>query len=168
MKKILLLVEEGYEDLELHYPRLRLQEENMTTVVAGPQEKGLYKGKRGYPCVADSSFDQIHGKDFCAVIIPGGHAPDKLRMNPKVLAIMEEFHKQKKLIAFICHAGSVPISAKILSNVTCTSYLSIKDDLINAGANWVDKSVVVDSHFISSRTPADLPDFCRAIIAHLR
>ncbi|MGE4574110.1 DJ-1/PfpI family protein, partial [Parachlamydia sp.] len=86
---------------------------------------------------------------------------------PKVLEITQQFHKQKKLIAFICHAGWIPISAKIINGIKCTSYISIKDDMVNAGVKWVDEAVVVDQHFISSRSPDDLPKFCPAIIEYL-
>ena len=95
------------------------------------------------------------------------YAPDKLRIHPKFLEVTKRFHKKGKLIAFICHAGWVPISAQILEGVTCTSYIAIKDDIVNAGANWVDEPVVIDRHFISSRFPNDLPHFCQAIIEFL-
>ena len=101
------------------------------------------------------------------MIVPGGYAPDILRRLPDLLQIVEEFNKQKKIIAFICHAGWVPISAKVLKGVKCTSHFSIKDDMVNAGALWVDESVVVDHHIISSRCPDDLPNFCRAILEFL-
>jgi protease I len=101
------------------------------------------------------------------LIIPGGFAPDKLRRDSKVLELVQKFHQKEKVIAFICHAGWVPISAKVIKNVKCTSTIAIKDDLINAGANWVDEAVVVDRHFISSRTPKDLPEFCLSIIQAL-
>jgi len=164
MKKILIFVHQDYEDLELHYPRLRLMEEGMQVVIAGPKLQEIYKGKKGYPCQADITFDDVKVSEYSALIIPGGFAPDKLRMIPKVLEIVREFHAKEKLIAFICHAGWVPVSAGILKGVKCTSYIAIKDDLVNAGALWEDRSVVQDRHFISSRHPNDLPDFCKAII----
>lgn len=166
-KKILFYVENEYEDLELHYPKIRLLEEGAKVVIAGPKGKTLYTGKHSLPCQSDISFDDVKVKDFDGLIIPGGYAPDHLRKLPKVLELTREFDKQKKLIAFICHAGWIPASSKILKGVKCTSYGSIKDDLINAGANWVDKGVVVDKHFISSRDPHDLPVFCPAIIEFL-
>lgn len=166
-QKILILVADEYEDLELQYPKYRLIEEGAKVVIAGPKEKETYKGKKGYPCVADISFDAVHPEEFDALIIPGGYAPDKLRTNPKVLEITRHFHEKEKLIAFICHAGWVPISAKVIKDVKCTSYFAIKDDMINAGAQWVDASVVIDRHFISSRCPDDLPHFCIEIINYL-
>jgi protease I len=165
---ILLFVENQYEDLELQYPKYRLIESGAKAVVAGPKEGEIYKGKNGYPQKADLSFDRVNPVDFQALIIPGGYAPDHLRINSKVLEIVKHFHENQKLIAFICHAGWVPISAGVLKGVKCTSYKAIKDDMVNAGAQWVDEPVVVDRHFISSRSPSDLPFFCPAILHFLQ
>ena len=161
---VLVFVEHLYEDLELWYPKIRLIEAGMDVTVAGP-EKITYAGKNGYPCKADQTLEETHANDFDALVIPGGFAPDKLRRIPKVLALVREFDKAGKPIAMICHAGWVPISAKILKGRKVTGVSAIKDDLENAGATFLDQSVVVDGHIISSRTPADLPDFCRAILA---
>lgn len=165
-QKILLFVADEYEDLELQYPKYRLREAGKKVVVAG-EKKESYKGKHGYPCTADVTFKEIRVDDFDALVIPGGYAPDKLRKIPRVLEITRKFASQKKLIAFICHAGWIPISAKILKGIRCTSYISIKEDILNAGGKWMDKSVVIDRHFISSRFPEDLPDFCSAILSYL-
>lgn len=167
MKKILILVHEIYEDLELWYPKIRLEEAGFKTVVAGPEAGMIYKGKHGYPCKSDISIDQIEAESFLGLVIPGGFAPDKLRRIPKVLQTVQEMDKAKKPIAFICHAGWVPISAKILKNRHVTGVNAIKDDLENAGALFFDKPVVVDKNLISSRTPADLPDFCKALLKYL-
>lgn len=166
-KRILIFIENVYEDLEVQYPKYRLLEEGAKITIAGPVAKEIYKGKYGYPCKADISFDEVDINAYDALIIPGGYAPDKLRRSAKVLEITRKFHEKKKLIAFICHAGWVPISAKVLKGIKCTSFMAIKDDMENAGANWEDSAVVVDSHFISSRTPDDLPQFCQAIIKFL-
>lgn len=167
-KKILIFVADHYEDLELHYPRLRLQEAGAAKVlVAGPEKGNIYKGKHGYPVQTDLSFDEVDVNQFDALIIPGSYAPDLLRTIPKVLEITKQFDSQKKLVAFICHAGWVPISAQILHGVKATSYKAIKDDMINAGVEWMDAPVVIDRHFISSRFPPDLPHFCAAIIQYL-
>lgn len=166
-QKILILVADDYEDLELHYPRLRLIEAGKDIVIAGEKKGEAYKSKHGYPIKAAASFDEISVNDFAGVVIPGGFAPDKLRAIPKVLEILKQFNEKKKLVAFICHAGWVPVSAKILKDVKCTSYHTMKDDVINAGANWVDEEVVVDRHFISSRCPDDLAKFCAAILKYL-
>jgi protease I len=162
-KNVLLFVEDLYEDLELLYPKIRLKEEGAKTVVAAPELR-LYRGKNGYPLKADVTVDNVRVRDFDALVIPGGYAPDRLRRYPRILEIVEEFDSARKPIAFICHAGWVPISAKILKEKNATSVRAIKDDMENAGVAWEDTSVVVDGHLISSRTPEDLPDFCKAII----
>ncbi len=165
-RRVLVLVEQAYEDLELWYPKIRLEEEGMRVVVAGP-ERIRYTGKHGYPCTPDRTLDQVSAEDFDALVIPGGWAPDKLRRLPAVLALVRAFDAGQKPVAMICHAGWVPISAKILEGRQVTGVAAIRDDLENAGARFLDQSVVVDGHLISSRTPADLPDFCRALIASL-
>jgi len=166
-QRVLVFVEQVYEDLELWYPKLRLIEAGMEVVVAGP-EKIVYAGKNGYPCKADRTLDEVKSEEFDALVIPGGFAPDKLRRLPRVLELVREFDKAGKPIAMICHAGWVPISAKILKGRKVTGVSAIKDDLENAGATFLDQAVVVDGHIISSRTPADLPDFCRAILAAMK
>jgi protease I len=168
MKRIVIFVEDLYEDLELWYPKMRLEEEGHKVMVAGPTAGGrIYNGKHGYPCKADVSIDQIESKAFDAMMIPGGFAPDKLRRIKKLLDLTAEFHAQGKLIAFICHGGWVPISAKILKGKKATSFIAIKDDMENAGCIWSDEAVVVDKNLISSRTPVDLPFFSKAMIAFL-
>lgn len=165
-KKILFFAEEMYEDLELWYPKIRLMEEGAAAIVAAPEAK-IYKGKNGYPAKADVSVNDVRVKEFDALVIPGGYAPDKLRRYAKILEITQQFHTDHKPIAFICHAGWVPVSAKILKGKHATSVKAIKDDMENAGVIWEDAPVVVDGNLISSRTPEDLPDFCRAIIRAL-
>ena len=167
-QKILILTADNYEDLELHYPRLRLLEAGKEITIAGVKKGNVYKSKHGYECKADASFDEISVDDFDAVIIPGGYAPDTLRAIPRVLDIVRQFNAQGKLIAFICHAGWIPASANLLKGIKCTSYAAIKDDMINAGGKWVNEEVVVDKNFISSRCPDDLPKFCVAIINYLK
>jgi protease I len=165
-RRVLVLVESAYEDLELWYPALRLREEGMEVVVVGP-ERILYTGKNGYPCKPDRTLDEVDAADFDALVIPGGWAPDRLRRDARVLALTRAFDRDAKPIAMICHAGWVPISARILEGRKVTGVSAIKDDLENAGATFVDQSVVVDGHLVSSRRPADLPDFCKALIALL-
>ena len=162
--RLLCFVGEIYEDLELWYPKLRLQEAGAHVTVAGPEEGGTYSGKHGYPCVADAAIADMEVDDFHGVICPGGFMPDKLRRDAKVLELIQGFHEQQKLVAAICHGGWMPISAKVYSGVRVTGSPGIKDDLENAGAIWEDAPVVVDRHFVSSRRPDDLPDFCRGII----
>ena len=165
-KRILFFAGPLYEDLELWYPKIRLEEEGAATTVAGLGEK-TYQGKRGYPITVDTDVDRIDPAQFDGLVIPGGFAPDQLRRSEKVLQITREIYRAGKPLAFICHAGWVPISAKILKGKRATSVRAIKDDMENAGVIWEDAPVVVDGNLISSRTPADLPHFCRALIAAL-
>ena len=166
-KKILMFVDDIYEDLELWYPKIRFVEEGAEVIVAGSYKMKVYSGKHGYPCKSDASFEEINVGEFDALVIPGGFAPDKLRREKKVLDITRDIFNSGKLVAHICHAGWIPISAGIMKGFKCTSSPGIKDDLINAGAEWINAAVVVDRNMISSRSPADLPEFCRAIIKTL-
>lgn len=166
-RRILFFVAPLYEDLELWYPKIRLEEEGYETVVAGLGE-AHYQGKRGYPITADTSVDAVRAEDFDALVIPGGYAPDIMRRSERLLTITRAMHEAGKPIAFICHAGWVPISAGIVRGRRGTSVGAIKDDLVNAGMVWEDAAVVVDGNLISSRTPADLVPFTRAIIAALK
>lgn len=166
-KKILFFAAALYEDLELWYPKIRLEEEGAVCVVAGLGEQ-TYAGKHGYPVTPDATVDEVSAKDFDALVIPGGFAPDKLRRSPKVLQLTRDFHNTGKPVAFICHAGWVPISAGIVRGRRGTSVDAIRDDLVNAGMLWEDAPVVVDGNMITSRRPGDLPDFCKAIIKALR
>jgi protease I len=131
------------------------------------QELKTYRGKHGYPAQADLRLEEARCADFDGLLIPGGFMPDKLRRDGKVLSITREFHEQGKLVAFICHGGWIPISAKILKGRRATGSLGIKDDLENAGAIWVDEAVVRDGNLISSRTPPDLPAFAKAMVDFL-
>jgi protease I len=164
--RILILVEQNYEDLELWYPRIRLEEEGMKVEIAGPECRN-YSGKNGYPCLPDLTIDKVNTAHYDGLVIPGGWAPDKLRRIPRVLEIVREFQHDVKTIGMICHAGWVPISAGIIRGRKVTGVSAIKDDLENAGATFIDLSVVIDGNLVSSRTPADLPDFCRGLIANL-
>jgi protease I len=166
-KSVLFFAAPLYEDLELWYPKIRLEEEAARTVVAGVGER-TYQGKRGYPLTVDANVDDVRAADFDALVIPGGYAPDILRRFPKVLALTREIFDAGKPVAFICHAGWVPISAGIVRGKRGTSVGAIRDDLVNAGMLWEDSPVVVDGNLISSRTPADLPQFMRALLAALR
>jgi protease I len=166
-QRILFFAGPLYEDLELWYPKIRLEEEGASTTVAGLGEK-TYQGKRGYPLTVDTSVDEIDAASFHGLVIPGGFAPDMMRRYEKVLQLTRDIYKAGKPIAFICHAGWVPISAKILKGKRATSVRAIKDDMENAGVIWEDSAVVVDGNLISSRTPADLPPFCKALIAALK
>jgi protease I len=165
-KKVLFFAAPLYEDLELWYPKIRLEEEGAQCVVAGLGEP-TYQGKRGYPVTPDTTVDQVSAGDFDGLVIPGGYAPDILRRHRKVLELTREIFEAGKPVAYICHAGWVPISAGIVRGRRGTSVGAIKDDLVNAGMIWEDSPVVVDGNMITSRTPADLGPFCRAIIGAL-
>lgn len=162
-KKILLFVEDQYEDLELWYPKIRLSEEGAECIVAGPELK-VYRGKHGYPCKPETTLDAVTPHNFDGLVIPGGYAPDKLRRMSVVLSITRAIFDAGKPVAYICHAGWVPISAKIVHGKRVTSVKAIRDDMENAGGIWEDAAVVIDGNMITSRTPEDLPQFCTAII----
>jgi len=163
-QKILMFVGDVYEDLELWYPKLRLIEAGGQVVVAGDEAGKQYAGKNGYPCVSDAAIVDMNSDDFSGLVVPGGFMPDRLRRDPKVLQLVREFDEAGKLVAAVCHGGWIPISAGVYRGVQVTGSPGIKDDLINAGAIWQDKSVVVDRHFVSSRKPDDLPCFCKGIL----
>jgi protease I len=166
-KTLLTFVDEIYEDLELWYPKVRLEEANYTMRLAA-LELRTYIGKHGYPAKSDLLLKDARSRDFCGLLIPGGFMPDKLRREAKVLSLTREFFKQGKLVAFICHGGWIPISAKILKGKRVTGSLGIKDDLENAEGIWVDEPVVVDGNLISSRTPKDLAPFAKAMVDWLQ
>ena len=163
-RRFLILLGDDYEDLEVWYPKLRMEEAGAEVVTAGPNGGVGHVGKHGYPCKADESIADMQEKDFDGILLPGGWMPDKLRRDPVTLKLIHEFDTSKKLIAAICHGGWLAISAKIYSGVQVTGSPGIKDDLINAGAIWNDAPVIVDRHFVSSRKPGDLPEFCKAMI----
>lgn len=165
-RRVLAFVGDVYEDLELLYPRLRLIEEGAQVTLAGLDDAGTtYTGKHGYPVKSDASVHETQPDDFDALLIPGGFMPDKLRRDRRVLEITRAMHEAGKPVAHICHGGWIPISAGIVQGFTVTSTPGIRDDLTNAGAEWVDREVVVDRNQVTSRRPDDLPAFCRAIIA---
>jgi len=160
----LCFVGDDYEDLELWYPRLRLREAGAQFHVAGQEARKKYIGKNGYPCDSDIAIQGLRAADYSGLICAGGWMPDKLRRDPEVLRITREFAQSGKLVAAICHGGWIPISAGVYKGVKVTGSPGIKDDLVNAGAIFEDAPVIVDRHFVSSRKPDDLPDFCRAIL----
>lgn len=162
-KRILSLVSEDFDDLELFYPMLRLKEEGAFVDVAGVEKKS-YLGKFGLTVEADLSFDKVDISTYDAILVPGGWAPDKLRRYESVLTFVRTMNEKKRVIGMICHAGWVLSSADILKGRTVTSTPGIKHDLMHAGAHWVDEAVVVDGNLISGRRPPDLPYYLPKLI----
>ena len=165
-KKVLIPIGPLYQDLEVWYPKLRLTEAGAEVTCAGIGDKS-YKGKNGYPIDVDVQIEECSAADFDAIVIPGGWAPDKIRMNEHAVNIVKTMFDEGKVVASICHAGWVLVSAGLLEGKKVTSYIAIKDDMIAAGADWTDGEVVVDENLITSRKPDDLPAFCREIIRQL-
>lgn len=168
MKKIVVLIEDSYQVLEVWYPYFRLKEEGFEVILAGTGRKDTYLSKEGYPAKEDRPVSKLKAADFEAVIIPGGYAPDILRRDKEVNNFVREVFKRGKVVAAICHGGWVLVSSNILKGKTVTGFFAIKDDLVNAGAKFIDKEVVVDNNIITSRKPEDLPAFLQAIISKLR
>ena len=162
-QKIAILVEQLYEDQELWYPYYRLKEAGYDVKIVGPEKKTYYS-KHQHPVLADLSIDETGAEDFVGVVIPGGYAPDHMRRSPKMISFVRKIFEKDGLVAAICHAGWVLISAGILNDKDATCFFSIKDDLINAGANYLDQEVVVDHHLVTSRSPKDLPAYLPAIL----
>jgi protease I len=164
-KRVAILVDTMYQEMELWVPLYRLREAGAEVVTVGATKGATYTSKLGYPAVADLSYDDVRAGDFDGVIVPGGYAPDHMRRHAKCNAFVAELNKQGKLVAAICHAGWVLCSAHgMLKGRRVTSFFAIKDDMINAGAKWEDSEVVVDGNLVTSRKPDDLPAFCRACV----
>ena len=164
--KIIQLVSDDFEDLELWCPVMRLREEGIQVDLVA-EIKGEYTGKYGVHCVATKTFDEVDPKEYDGILVPGGWAPDKLRRFPKVLEMVKSMNDDGKLIGEICHAGWVLISAGILNGRKVTSTPGIKDDMKNAGATWLDEAVVVDGNIISARRPPDIPEYNKALVESL-
>jgi protease I len=162
-KKIAILVDTLYQEMEVWYPLFRFQEAGATVVTVGAKAGETYGSKLGYPVKAQLSYDDARASDFDGVVVPGGYAPDHIRRHAKANQFVHDMDAQGKLVAAICHGGWVLCSAGgMLKGRKATSFFAIKDDLINAGANWVDAEVVVDNNLVTSRKPDDLPAFCKA------
>jgi protease I len=162
-RRVAILAENDYEDLELWYPLLRLRESGAEVTIVGAGAPS-YTSKHGYPVPTDTSADRVNAADFDAIIIPGGYAPDHMRRHAAMVHLVREAVHQGKVVAAICHAGWLLASANVLRNKRVTGFFSIKDDLINAGGLYEDSAVVQDENLITSRMPDDLPEFCRTII----
>ena len=164
-KKIALLVGKDFEDMEVMYPLYRLIEAGFSVDVIGEDPAGTkYMGKNGYPCVSTLEIAKAKAKDYSGLVAPGGWMPDKLRRNPQVLKLVADIDKQGGAIASICHGPWILISAGIVRGKKMTSTPALKDDLVNAGAKWVDDEVTVDGRMVTSRKPDDLPAFMREIL----
>ncbi len=166
-KTIVIFLENYFQELEAWYPYYRFKEEGAEVLFVAPEKGKKYHGKSGYPAVSERSIDEVTESDIDALIIPGGFAPDYMRRNEEMLELVREMNKKGKIVAAICHAGWMLASADIIKGRRVTSFFSIKDDMIHAGATWVDDEVVKDGNIITSRNPDDLPAFCSAIIRAL-
>ncbi len=162
--KIAILIDQLFQDSEVTDPKEKLEAVGFEVHLIGPNTQEEYVGKKNTKLKADKSIDNVNAKDYAGLVIPGGWAPDKMRMNLKMVKFVEDINVKKKPIACICHGGSMLVEADIVKGTRLTSYVSIRTDLINAGARWVDKEVVVDENLVTSRTPADLPAFCSEFI----
>ncbi len=166
MKKIAVLIEDNFNEFELIYPYYRLKEAGFDSVLVGTDKKA-YHSKAGLVVQSEVSISDVGFNEFAGVVIPGGYAPDRLRRNQRILDFVRDMFNKENLVAAICHGGWVLISARVVNGVTLTGFYSIKDDLKNAGAKFVDEEVVVDGNLITSRGPSDLPAFMREIIKFL-
>ena len=167
-KKVAILVDESYQVLEVWYPFYRLREEGFEVVTVGNGTRDTFPSKEGYPCKVDRSINDVHAKDFDAVVIPGGWAPDFLRRYPKIVQFVKDLNAAGKVVASICHGGWMLVSADCVRGKKATSFMSVKDDMIAAGAKYVDAETVVDGNLITARKPDDLPAFVREIIRKLK
>lgn len=166
-KKIAFLATNGFEDSEFLYPYIRVKEAGHDPTIIS-LTKDTIKGKHGVPMNPDLDISEADPDEYDALILPGGaNNPDRLRRHQNILDFVAKINEKHKLIAAICHAGWVLISAKILNDRKATSFFAIKDDMINAGVEFKDQSVVIDDNLITSRNPDDLPDFMKAILDYL-
>jgi protease I len=164
MRKILIMVDEGVEDSEFIYPYYRLQEEGYKVVIVASKAGETYIGKHGVPIKSEVSADDVNVEEYDALIIPGGRAPDRMRINENLVKIVKEAYDKGKVIAAICHGPQMLIEANVLRGKKATCWKSVATDLKNAGAKYIDKPIVVDGNIITSRMPADLPRFCQETI----
>ena len=167
MDKALVLVENGFEDRELFYPFYRLQEACYDATIVGPSSNTVYRGVYGVPVTSDASPQDINVEEFKVLVIPGGRAPDRMRIHKEMVKIVREAFRQGKILAAICHGPQLLIEADVLHGRRATCYQSVATDLKNAGGIYEDNSVVVDRNLVTSRFPADLPQFCKALIGLL-
>jgi protease I len=163
-KKVVILIEDMFNIYEFWYPYYRLKEAGVEVTVVGSGRKQQFAGKPATEVNVDASAEDISAADFDGIVIPGGYAPDMMRRYPAMVRLVADFDKAGKLVAAICHAGWMLASANVLKGRKVTSFFAIKDDMVNAGADWQDAAVVVDKNLVTSRTPDDLPMFMPAIL----
>ncbi len=163
-KRIAMLLEEGFEDLEFWVTVMRLREEGAEVTVVGTAANKTVRGKNGLQATSDVAAEAVSAADFDAIAVPGGWAPDKLRRYPAIIDLVRQIYDQGKIVGLICHAGLVGISAHIVRGHRATGSLGIKDDLVNAGATWVDQAAFRDGNLVWGRVVADIPDFCRELV----
>ncbi len=163
-KNIAVLLEEGFEDLEFWVTVMRLQEEGARVTIVGVAANKTVRGKNGLEAASQAAAESVSAADFDAIVVPGGWAPDKLRRYPAVTNLVRQLYEQGKIVGLICHAGLVGISAGIVRGHRATGSLGIKDDLVNAGATWVDEPAFRDGNLVWGRVVADIPDFCRELV----
>ena len=166
-KRVAILAENMYQEMELWVPYYRLREEGAEVKVVGAGGSKAYTSKHGHPVSVDAQAEAVSAVEFDAVIVPGRYAPDMMRRHEAMVKLVREAFQQGKVVAAICHAGWMLASAGILKGRKATSFFAIKDDVVNAGATWLDQEVVVDGTLITSRKPDDLPAFCREIVTAL-
>ena len=160
MPKALIMTADGFEDIEVLYPYYRLLEAGFEVIIAAPQA-GEIKGKVGYRIKADKSFSEVNPEEYDVLVIPGGRAPERVRLDPNALKIVRHFFENDKPVAVMCHGPQVLISAGVVKGRRLTSYWGVKDDVIVAGGEWVDEPVVVDGNLVSARYPPDIPFWMR-------
>lgn len=163
-KRVAILVDQLYQEMEVWYPYYRLKEAGMEVHLVGAEAGKNYPSKVGYPAIADRSYSSIQLSEYDGVIAPGGFAPDFIRRHPEATNFVHDMDKAGKLVAAICHGPWVLCSSRMLNGRKATSFFAIKDDVIHAGADWIDAEVVVDRNLVTSRKPDDLPAFCMACI----
>lgn len=166
-KRVAVLVEKFYEDLELWYPVYRLREAGCSVKIVGPKAGDIYASKHGYPCKADTSAADVTADDFDGIVIPGGYSPDHMRRHKSMVDLVTTAAAQGKVLAAICHGPWMLCSAKCLQGKKVTGFFAIRDDVENAGGVWEDAACVIDGNLVTSRTPDDLPAFMQGIIKAL-
>jgi len=166
-KRIAIMLAEEYQELEVWYPLYRLREEGADVELVAPEANKTYPSKLGYPCVSTVAVADVSGSDFDAVVVPGGWCPDFMRRDESMIAFIRQCAEADIVLAAICHGGWMLCCTDALKGRRATSFVAIRHDMINAGADWVDAECVVDGNVITARKPDDLPAFCAAVIKAL-